>query len=111
MRERQIFYIGLVLIIISGIFAFTWYKLESDKRQHATQQLKTQQQNELQSDAKEVLDNSLLQTCMDNATNRYPWENVEKDTQRDPANTQKYLDLYYQMKADEEASCKVRYGN
>jgi hypothetical protein len=116
MKLKYAVIIGASIMLATALMAFTWYSIESGKQkleaQRQEQQAKQERAQE-ELEAKNRLDTTLnasaLQTCLDNATQRYPWANVENDSKRDPANSQEYVDLYYKMKSEEEDSCKNRY--
>ncbi|MBX7268812.1 hypothetical protein KIF24_24185 [Micromonospora sp. Llam7] len=86
------------------------------------QEAETQVRKEAESQAVEVEQKTLydqwqqeqtqqaaLETCLQQADSRYPWQSVQADSQRDPANTQNYVNLYYKIKGEEENSCRARY--
>ena len=109
MKYKLTVLISIVVLGVAGIFAFTWYKIDTNRQNQKATEAKQTQQVDLSSQARDNLDNTLLQTCLDNATNKYPWENVESDSKRDPVNSQRYTDLHYKIKSEEEESCKTRY--
>lgn len=109
MKAHAPIIIGVAIILAVGILAYTWYSIETNRQNQETEQQRLKQQEATSEASKENLNSSLLQSCLDNATELYPWENVQKDSQRDPNNTQDYLDLYYKNKSEAESSCKIRY--
>lgn len=111
MNTKNATILGVAAIVVAGIIAFAWFKIDANRQREATEQKRLDQQTEVSTQAKDNLSNSLLQTCIDNATTGYPWENVQADIKRDPDNSQQYLDLYYKMKSEEESTCKIRYAN
>ncbi len=110
-KNNTPFIIPAAILVASLILAFTWYNIEANKQEQATVRAKLQQQEKASSQAKENLNNNLFQSCLDKATDAYPWANLEKDVQRDPTNSKAYSDYFYKSKDEAEKSCKLRYGS
>lgn len=111
MKENHILFITVAIIIAAGILAFTWFKIESNRQTQLEQKIELEQKEKLDKDREIKFNTLMLRQCLDQSTSQYPWENAQKDAERDPANAQRYIDLYTKLKKEAESTCKNRYSN
>ena len=117
-QVKKTAYLGIVVSIIAilfwgGFYRYNQYQSEKENiriQQAAEQQAQQQKLDEASKDNTENTRIINLQNCLNSADSNYPWANMRGDVKRDPANTERYYDLYYQIKNSEEVSCNSRYG-
>lgn len=110
-----------VAIFLSILIAVSWGVLYSMNVQAEKEAIIKQEQHEQEKKKQAEKEESdrvwanfqrktSLDLCMSKSDEGYPWANMQADTKRDPYNTQQYVDLYYKMKGEAEASCQRLYS-